>query len=52
MTRLEVIDRELARVRETIDTIASEEVKDLINELEVLLYEQRCILEVKYESTK
>ena len=52
MTRLEVIDRELTRVRETIDTIASEEVKDLINELEVLLYEQRCILEVKYESTK
>lgn len=48
MTKLEVIDRELTRVRETIDVIASEEVKQLIDELELLTHQQRCILEVTY----
>ena len=52
MTRLEVLEREITRVRETIDTIASEEVKDLINELEVYEYEQRCILEISYKECK
>lgn len=49
MTRLEEIEKELTRVRETIDTIASEEVKSLIDELELLEYKQRCMLEVTYD---
>ena len=50
MTRLEIIEREISRIRETIDVIASEEVKLLIDELEMLLYEQRCMLEMIFES--
>ncbi len=50
MTRIEIIEREIDRIRETIDAIASEEVKLLIDELETLLYEQRCILEISYEN--
>ena len=50
MTRLEIIEREIDRIRETIDVIASKEVKLLIDELETLLYEQRCILEISYEN--
>lgn len=49
MTRLEVIDREISRIRETIDVVASEEVKQLIDELELLTYQQRCILEITYK---
>ena len=49
MTRLEIIEREITRVRETIDTIASEEVKQLIDELELYLYQQRCLLEISYK---
>ena len=50
MTRPEIIEIEVSRIRETIDVIASEEVKLLIDELETLLYEQRCILEISYEN--
>ena len=52
MTRLEILEREITRVRETIDTIASEEVKSLIDELELYLYQQRCTLEISYKECK
>lgn len=50
MTRLKIIEREIGRIRETIDVVASKEVKLLIDELEMLLYEQRYILEINYEN--
>jgi len=41
MTKLEEIEKEIARVREIIDNIACDEVKQLIDELEYLLHLER-----------
>jgi len=48
MTKLEIIEREIGRIRETLEVIANEEILSLVDELEMLLYEQRCILEHNY----
>jgi len=50
MTKLEIIEREIGRIRETLEVIANEEILSLVDELEMLLYEQRCILEMSFES--
>ncbi len=38
---LQEIEKQIAKVREEIDTTASEEVKQLIDELELLLFQER-----------
>jgi len=48
MTNLEIIDRELTRIWETLEKIASQEIIDLIHEKDLREYEQRNILEVSY----
>lgn len=45
MSKEEIVDREISRVREILEVIASEEVLDLVNELELLLYQRQQIEE-------
>ena len=45
---LQDIEKKITKIREEIDTTASEEVKQLIDELELRQYQLRCILELSY----
>jgi len=38
MTRLEIIETEISRIRETLEVIANEEILSLVDELELLLF--------------
>ncbi len=49
MTRIEIIDREISKIRETLEVIANEEILSLVDELEILLF-QRQEEEDKYEN--
>jgi len=48
MTKLEVAERDLTRIRETLEHIASEEVLNLIDLLELRIEEIRLLEELNY----
>lgn len=47
MTNEEIIDREYTQIKECIDTIATEEVKELVERLEMAIRGKYMIQEIK-----